>query len=123
MSDLRGFRLSARHQPYHRPIVSQPFVWWDSGGPGPGKNRQITLIVLRRTFRKEGNMDHNEAVRKLEHLMLREADHAKEVATELEALVTLLPSGKSRELAQLQIKASHKQAKDFRELAQKAKEH
>jgi len=68
-------------------------------------------------------MDHNEAVRKLEHLMLREADHAKEVATELEALVTLLPSGKSRELAQLQIKASHKQAKDFRELAQKAKEH
>ena len=67
-------------------------------------------------------MDHNEVVRKFEHLMLREADHAHEVATELEALVLLLPSQKSRQLAQLQIKASHKQAKDFRELAQKVKE-
>lgn len=67
-------------------------------------------------------MDHNEAVRKLEHLMLKEADHAHEAATELEALVPLLPSGKSRQLAQLQIKASHQQARDFRELAQKAKE-
>jgi hypothetical protein len=71
---------------------------------------------------KEGNMDHNEAVRKFEHLMLREADHAHEVATELEALVSLLPSEKSRQLAQLQVKASHKQVKDFRELAQKVKE-
>jgi hypothetical protein len=67
-------------------------------------------------------MDHNEVVRKFEHLMIREADHAHEAATELEALVSLLPSGKSRELAQLQVKASHKQAKDFRELAQKIKE-
>jgi hypothetical protein len=67
-------------------------------------------------------MDHNEVVRKFEHLMIREADHAHEAAIELEALVSLLPSGKSRELAQLQVKASHKQAKDFRELAQKVKE-
>jgi len=66
-------------------------------------------------------MDHNEVVRKFEHLMVREADHAHEVATELEALVSLLPE-KSRQLAQLQVKASHKQAKDFRELAQKVKE-
>ena len=50
-------------------------------------------------------MDHNEVVRKFEHLMIREADHAHEAATELEALVSLLPSGKSRELAQLQVKA------------------
>ncbi len=67
-------------------------------------------------------MDHNEAVRKLEHLMLKRADQAQEAATELEALVSLLPNEKSRELAQFQAKASHKQARDFRELAQKTKE-
>jgi hypothetical protein len=54
--------------------------------------------------------------------MLREADHAHETANELEALVSLLPSEKSRQLAHLQVKASHQQAKDFRELAQKIKE-
>jgi hypothetical protein len=68
-------------------------------------------------------MDHNEAIRKFEHLMIREADHAYEVATELEALLSVLPTEKSRQLAQLQVKTSHKQAKDFRELAQKVKEH
>jgi hypothetical protein len=67
-------------------------------------------------------MDHNESVRKFEHLMIKEADGAHEAATDLEALVSLLPSEKSRQLAQLQIKASHKQAKEFRELAQKVKE-
>jgi len=67
-------------------------------------------------------MDHNEVVRKFEHLMLREADHAHETATELEGLVSLLPNEKSRELAQLQVKASYKQAKEFRELAQQVKE-
>jgi hypothetical protein len=40
---------------------------------------------------KEGNMDHNEVARKFGLLMLIEADHAHEVATELEALVSLLP--------------------------------
>jgi hypothetical protein len=68
-------------------------------------------------------MDHNEAVRKFEHLMIREADHAHDTATELEALVSLLPSEKSRQLAQIQVKASHKQANDFRELAEQVKEH
>ena len=67
-------------------------------------------------------MDHNEAVRKFEQLMIREADHAHEAATELEALVSLLPSERSRRLAKLQAKASHKQFRDFRELAQKVKE-
>ncbi|MGB7331147.1 MAG: hypothetical protein WBD25_07165 [Terriglobales bacterium] len=71
---------------------------------------------------KEGNMDHNEALRKFEHLMLKRAEQAQEAATELEALVSLLPNEKSRQLAELQVKASHKQAKDFRELAQQAKE-
>jgi len=66
-------------------------------------------------------MDHNEAVRKFEHLMLKRADHAQEAATELDALVPLLSDEKSRELAQFQAKASHKQAKDFRELAQQVK--
>jgi hypothetical protein len=34
---------------------------------------------------REGNMDHNEAVRKFEQLMLKRADQAHEAATELEA--------------------------------------
>jgi hypothetical protein len=56
-------------------------------------------------------MDHNESVRKFEHLMLKQADHAHDAAIELEALVLLMPSEKSRQLAQLQLKASHKQSK------------
>ena len=67
-------------------------------------------------------MDHNESVRKFEHLMIREADHAHEAAIELEALVLLMPSERSRQLVQLQVKARHKQAKEFRELAQTVKE-
>ena len=67
-------------------------------------------------------MDHNESIRKFEHLMGKQADHAHDAATELEALVALLPTGKSRQLAELQVKASHKQASEFRELAQKVKE-
>jgi hypothetical protein len=78
--------------------------------------------IPHQPFMRRENMDHNEAVRKFEHLMIREADHAHETATELEALVSLLPGEKSRQLAQLQVKASHKQAKDFRELAQKVKD-
>ena len=68
-------------------------------------------------------MDHHEAFRKFEHLMLKRADQAQEAAIELEALVALLPNEKWRQLAQLEVKAIHKQAKEFRELAQKAKEH
>jgi hypothetical protein len=56
-------------------------------------------------------------------LLIKEADHAQEAATELEALVLLLPSEKSRQLAELQAKASHKLAREFRELAEKVKEH
>jgi hypothetical protein len=67
-------------------------------------------------------MDHNESIRKFEHLMLKQADHAHDAATELEVLVLLMPSEKSRQLAQLQVKASHKQATEFRELAQQVKE-
>jgi hypothetical protein len=67
-------------------------------------------------------MDHNEAVRKLEHVLLKSAEQAHEAATELEALVPLLVNEKSRQLAQLQVKTSYKQAKEFRELAEKAKE-
>ncbi len=54
--------------------------------------------------------------------MLKEADHAREVATELEALVPILTTENSRQLAQVQIKASHRQSKEFRELAEKVKE-
>jgi hypothetical protein len=72
--------------------------------------------------RLEEIMDHNESVRKFEHLMLKQADHAREAAIELEALASELPSEKSRQFAQLQVKASHKQAKEFRELAQKIHE-
>jgi hypothetical protein len=67
-------------------------------------------------------MDHHEAVRKFEHSMLKEADHAREVATELESLVPHLTTENSRQLAHLQIKASHKQSKEFRDLAEKVKE-
>jgi hypothetical protein len=67
-------------------------------------------------------MDHNEALRKFEHLMLKQADQAREAAAELEALVPLLTIDKSRQLAELQVKANHQRARDFRELAEKVKE-
>jgi hypothetical protein len=67
-------------------------------------------------------MDHNESIRKFEYLMLREADYAHEAAIELEALVVPLPGEKSRQFAHLQMKASHQQAKELRELARKVKE-
>jgi hypothetical protein len=67
-------------------------------------------------------MDHNESLRKFERLMETEGEHARDAAIELEALLSLLPTEKSRQLAQMQVKASHKQAKEFRELAQKVKE-
>ncbi|MGB8475898.1 MAG: hypothetical protein WCE61_17595 [Candidatus Acidiferrum sp.] len=54
--------------------------------------------------------------------MLKQADRAREAAIELEALVLQMPSEKSRQLAELQVKASRKQAKEFRELAQKIHE-
>ena len=44
-------------------------------------------------------MDHNESVRKFEYLMLKQADHAHDAETALEALVSLIPSEKSRQLA------------------------
>ena len=73
-------------------------------------------------------MDRNESVRKFEQLMFNRADQAHEAAIELEARVSLLPSEKSRQLVRLQVKATHKQAKELqqakelRELAQKVKE-
>jgi hypothetical protein len=57
-------------------------------------------------FLQEGNMDHNESVRKFEHLMLKQAEHAHDTATELEALAWIMPSEKSRQLAHFQVKAS-----------------
>jgi hypothetical protein len=67
-------------------------------------------------------MDHQESIRQFEHLMVREADHAKETATELEVVLTHLTSEKSQQLAREQVKASHQRAKEFRELAQRVKE-
>jgi len=52
-------------------------------------------------------MDHNGPLRKLERLMGREANQALDVAIELEALVSLLPSEKAQQCAHLQIEASH----------------
>jgi hypothetical protein len=66
-------------------------------------------------------MDHDESIRKFERLMIQEADHAHDLATELEALAPLLTGEKRRQFAELQVKASHRQAKEFRELAQKIK--
>jgi|HubBroStandDraft_2_1064218.scaffolds.fasta_scaffold850187_2 hypothetical protein len=53
--------------------------------------------------------------------MLKAPDHAHNTANELETPVLLLPE-KSRQLAQLQAKASYKQAKEFHELAQRVNE-
>jgi hypothetical protein len=71
---------------------------------------------------KRGYMDHTESIRNFERLMEKEADQAHEAAIELEALVSVLPSEKSRQLPQLQIKANHKLSKEFRELALQVKE-
>jgi hypothetical protein len=85
--------------------------------------RLVSISKIRTwIYPKVRSMDHHEAVRKFEHLMLKEADHAREIATELEALAPMLTTENSRQLAQLQIKASHKQAKEFRELSEKVKE-
>jgi hypothetical protein len=65
-------------------------------------------------------MDHNQAIREFEHLMEKQAEHAQSAATELEALLQHLPNGKTRQLAGEQIKASRKQAKEFREMAKQA---
>ena len=67
-------------------------------------------------------MDHHEALRKFEHLLLKRADQAIEAATELETLISQLPTEKSRRLALFQVKASHDQSKEFRELALEVKE-
>jgi len=91
-------------------------------GPSTGTKDDVAFFVSQHTFAEKGNMDHNEAVRKFEHLTLKEAYHAQE-AVELEALVSPLRNEKSRQLAQLQVKARHEQAKNFRELAQEVKEH
>jgi hypothetical protein len=64
-------------------------------------------------------MDHSEAVRECASLFAREAQHAHDTALEFETLVSVLPNEKSREIAQLQVKASHRQAKEFRDLAEK----
>jgi hypothetical protein len=50
-------------------------------------------------------MDHNESAWKFELLMLKRVDHAHDAATELEGLVLVIPSEKSRQLAQLQVKS------------------
>jgi metal-responsive CopG/Arc/MetJ family transcriptional regulator len=66
-------------------------------------------------------MDHNETIRKFERLMIKQAEHAHSAATEIEAMVSLLPDEKTRQLAQEQVKEIHKHSKDFRALAQKLK--
>jgi hypothetical protein len=55
--------------------------------------------------RERGYMDHNESIWKSARLMEAEANHAHNAATELEGLVLLLPSEKSRQLAQVQVMA------------------
>ena len=66
-------------------------------------------------------MDHNESIRKFEHLMGREADHAQETAIELGTLISVLPE-RSRQLAERQVKMSHQHAREFRELIVKINE-
>lgn len=67
-------------------------------------------------------MDHDESTQNFQRLLVRESECARDAAIGLEALVVLLPTQKSRQLAHLQVKASHQQAKEFCELAQKVRE-
>jgi hypothetical protein len=76
--------------------------------------------TVGRTLGKEDIWITTSQCGNLKRLMEAEANRAHNAATELEALVLLLPSEKSRQLAQVQVKASHKQAKEFRELAQQS---
>src|SRR5271155_5817986 len=63
---------------YHCPIDSPEHIGSnfsiaaDSVGRAASQKtrKEITFVVSHRTFMKEGNMDHSEAVRKFEHLML-----------------------------------------------------
>src|SRR5947208_16941754 len=77
-------------------------------------DREYLWQASRGYIQQEELMNNNESVRKFEHLMLKQADHAREAAIELEVLVSQMPSEKSRQLAELQVRASHKQAKEFR---------
>lgn len=67
-------------------------------------------------------MDHQEAIRQFEHLMEKQAQQAHNTALELETLIPHISHERTRQLAQMQIKASHELAREFRELAQKVKE-
>src|SRR5438034_1087749 len=53
-------------------------------------DREYLWQASRGYLRQEELMDHNESVRKFEHLMLKQADHAREAAIELEVLVSTL---------------------------------
>jgi hypothetical protein len=53
-------------------------------------------------------MDHNEAVRECTSLFAREAQHAHDTAIEFEALVSVLPDEKSREIRELAEKVKEK---------------
>ena len=55
-------------------------------------------------------MDHNETTRKFERLMIKQAEHAHSAATEIEAMVSLLPDQRTRQLAEEQVKEIHKQS-------------
>lgn len=70
----------------------------------------------------EGIWITTESIRKVERLLERESDHVRDGAIELDALVSRLPTKNSRQLAQMQVQASHKQAKELRQLARKVKE-
>jgi hypothetical protein len=67
-------------------------------------------------------MDHQEAARKFEDLMQKQAAQSQEAAIELQALIPRISNGRLRQLAESQIMASHKQAKEFRELATNVRE-
>jgi tRNA G37 N-methylase TrmD len=62
-------------------------------------------------------MDHQKSARKFEHLMEKQAAQSQEAAIELEALVLRILNEKLRQLTESEIRASHEQAKELRELA------
>jgi hypothetical protein len=69
-------------------------------------NREYLWQASTVFLRQEELMDHDESVRKFEHLMLKQVGDAHEAAIELEALISQMPSERSRQLAELQVQAS-----------------
>jgi hypothetical protein len=100
-SGFSGSQFESRPASSHQPALSQlmiPLFVFVPEGFDPNDCAAVFLSksdhsrpVNRVYLPKAEYIDHNESMRKFERLMGREADHAHDATTELEALVSLLP--------------------------------